>query len=155
MRQLFAERFAVPLIDCPDVEPKLDYDEARQLNVTSAGNPAVETGVTGRTGTLTHVRAEQDDFGRLADGDVGRLETTTKVRREGDDFARDALMLATETRQAPGERDDFACRELTLDAEIAVPAGAEDSGWLAHGRAQRLLCARRPTASLATRRATT
>jgi hypothetical protein len=108
-RRLFAETFAVPLLEPDSPEPEMRYDEDRCLNVLPDGRAFIETGLSGRgADTLTEVRAEQDDFDR---GDArqvsGRLDTFTKVRREGDDYESRLLTLATETR-APGERDDFA-----------------------------------------------
>jgi hypothetical protein len=109
MRRLFAETFAVPLLEPDSPEPEMRYDEDRCLNVLPDGRAFIETGLCGGGGdTLTEVRSEQDDFDR---GDArqlsGKLDTFTKVRREGDDYESRLLTLATETR-APGERDDFA-----------------------------------------------
>jgi hypothetical protein len=109
MRRLFAETFAVPLLEPDSPEPEMRYDEDRCLNVLPDGRAFIETGLCGRgVDTLTEVRSEQDDFDR---GDArlvfGKLDTFTKVRREGDDYESRLLTLATETR-APGERDDFA-----------------------------------------------
>jgi hypothetical protein len=107
MRRLFAETFAVPLLDAGDGEPEMHYDEQRQLNVTVNGRPVIEF---------------------AGDEQSPHLETTTKVRGESDDFARDALLLATETRQLPGERDDFARGEMALGTETAVGREADDFG---------------------------
>ena len=107
--QLFAAAFAVPLLEGFGDEPPTHYDERRQLNVLADGRVAVEMGgARGRTDTLTEVRGEQDDFDRPDDEDHGvGLDTLTHVKGEADDFAR-TLLLGTETRQLPGERDDFA-----------------------------------------------
>jgi hypothetical protein len=123
MRRLFAEAFLVPLLDPEQGEPELRYDEERCLNVMRDGRPFIDTGCAGRTDTLTEVRAEQDDFDRSDDEDVfGRLDTITKVRAEGDDFVSPTVMFATETRRAPGERDDFSRSEIMLLSGDALAA---------------------------------
>ncbi len=135
MRRLFAENFTVPLLDAPGTQPELRYDEKRQLNVTADGRPFIELGGHGSTETLTEVRAEQDDYDRPDDEDGAHLDTTTKVRRESDDFAH-SLLCGTETRQAPGERDDFARAERLLGTETAIGGEADDFAE-AHGRDHR------------------
>jgi hypothetical protein len=106
-RGLFVEQFLVVPLEPDCTEPPLRYDEQRHLNVLADGRAFIETGGAGLTQTLTEVRAEQDDFDR-PDDDAAALSTLTKIRREGDDMARDVLLFATETRQVPGEREDFA-----------------------------------------------
>jgi hypothetical protein len=124
MRSLFVEKLLVAPLEPNGVVPELRYDEQRCMSVLPDGRPLIETGLDGRTDTLTEVRAEQDDYDRPEEGDrLLVLETTTKVKREGDDIA--ALLLATETRQAP-ENDDFARGELSCATETAIGGEADD-----------------------------
>jgi hypothetical protein len=133
MRRLFAEAFLVSLLDPEQDEPVLHYDEERALTLLSDGRPFIETGhagraFAGRTDTLTEVRAEQDDFDAPDDDTdmLAQLSTLTKVRAERDDFASPEVMFATETRQAPGEQDDFCRSEANMGTETAVGGESDD-----------------------------
>jgi len=124
MRSLFVEKLLVAPLEPDRPLPELHYDEQRCMNVLPDGRPLIETGLDGRTDTLTEVRAEQDDYDRPEEDDrLLVLETTTKVKPEGDGFA--SLLLATETRQAP-ENDDFARGELSCATETAIGGEADD-----------------------------
>jgi hypothetical protein len=128
MRRLFAEAFLVSLLDPEHPEPELRYDEERSLNVLVDGRPFIETGAAGRSDTLTEVRAEQDDYDRPEDDrGLGALETITKVKSEREDFVSSTIMFATETRRAPGERDDFARDETPSEYEDTF--GVQDRGF--------------------------
>jgi hypothetical protein len=120
MPRLFAEAFLVPVAE-PDSEPaSYTYDEQRAINVLADGQPVVEAAVAiDETSTLTEVRAEHEDRAALA------METLTKIAREGTDRAAPELLLGTETRRAPGEREDFV-RDLDGGTHTAVRAEAED-----------------------------
>jgi hypothetical protein len=125
MRHLFAETFLVPLLDPEQPEPQLTYDEGRDVNVLADGTAYIETAPVAPTQTITEVRAEADDFDRPDEDVVAWSGTDTKVRTETDDFARPP-MLATETRQAPGERDDVSRAERLFDTETAIGGEADD-----------------------------
>lgn len=119
MSSLFAEAFLVPIAE-PDGElPRYTYDERRAVNVFDGGEPVVEVAIA-EMSTLTKIRTEREDRASLA------METITKVAREGSDrsVAPDAI-LGTETRQIPGEREDFL-RNLDVGTNTAVRAEAED-----------------------------
>lgn len=124
MKTLFVDAFLVPVAE-PDADPtSFGYDEARALNVLADGHPAVAALRAGET--LTEVRGEQED--RDIEGDDGyatSLETLTKVAREGTDLHEPELMLGTETRQAPGEREDF-CDDLDGGTHTAIKGEADD-----------------------------
>jgi hypothetical protein len=124
MSRLFAEAFIVPVAEPDGEPPRYAYDERRDVNVLDDGRPVVEAAAVGETYTLTEVRAERED--RDADDRAALdMETLTKVAREGSDRDATELLLGTETRQVPGEREDFL-RDLDGGTHTAVRAEAED-----------------------------
>jgi hypothetical protein len=72
----FAERFAVVPEEYKESDPTV-YDESRQYNVTSAGEPSVEVAeaIAGSTDTLTAVTAESPDSDRAWEGFLGQIDT--------------------------------------------------------------------------------
>jgi hypothetical protein len=130
---LFVERLLIERDEISDSVPEpARYDERRQISVTADGDPFVEASADSRLVTLTEASGEavddDDDDSRLAlASTVTQTFTDTEAPDEhseprpptpsshqdasvwavtitkADGEAPDAPLLATQTRQAPGE----------------------------------------------------
>jgi hypothetical protein len=126
MPRLFAEAFLVSPAEPDSEPPACAYDERRAVNVLADGRPVVGVAAIGETTTLTGlVQEEKEDSDVHADDAALALETLTKIAREVPDRDATELLLGTETRQLPGEREDFL-RDLDGGSHTAIQAEAED-----------------------------